>query len=1063
MISSFEFLQATAWQTLLLTLMHSLWIALAAAALLTGALRILSARQANLRYGLCVATLSGIVLATLTAGTILQYQAAPPQRKQRQVLSSGSEPRVRPDSETSQQKLAANTEHATSHVAAAPVVAAPDVAAESNRPQEWVPCLAAAWLLGVGLMLLRTLVRVLDAQRLTRGAPLVDRDFLDSLQVLQHALHMSRTIRVVTSEICRLPAVAGIFWPTLILPTCAVTGWPPEVLRAVLMHELAHIRRHDYLVNLLQLLVESVLYFNPAVWWVSRQIRIEREACCDGVVVRLTSRPLDYSRILAELATSPDGTMFPVAVPGMGGPAHSTLLDRIRRILSPEDRPEIQVSAGGLLLGLLVAGVALSGMWRGTTAAVAVAARLLSPAQQMEQLEAARQEVRNQPNSRQRSKVAVTATIRTAGGELPAPDRNGLGIVSIRAQDIRDNHNFNYSGTRNVRAVEGLSFEFDKPASITGVADWEGYAPTVVGPVRIAADQRTCHLEFVLQTGFGSRMRFLNPQKDAIRKATVELRLMAPLNSQPRRFQCDSDGIVTLEHLSELPYRVTITAPGYAQTVLHKVKFKKGQLVTHLLAATPRMSGQVVDAEGKPIAEAKIRLLATQSKISAEEKMGYWEGPMLATTDAEGQFSLTSLRKDMRYSVAIHADEYGIEIREVRPGQSGLVVRLGPERILRGSLVGDLSKLKPKFVGGSSEVPALDYQVAIPNLFSNRAYDPFFNRSGPAEVSIDPDSEGQRGTFELRNLPPGEVTITIGNIKRIIKPFDGLQEGVTIDLEHPAATDPQLREVTIRFVPSAPDLPAPTGEVRITINASGENYERHQQQFVLPVIDGKVEFGAFAPGVVSLGISGLIGYWFDESSIGTVSIRPGVNARGFAVPAGQGAFVRSFPVSPAGAIRCRVTTSDGAVPENLADIRLNCYQQNPAENPHNSKQTSSSLFPGEWTWRGPGHPRSARENLYGDRRIRNHPILQRASHPGWHATGAEGDDPSASPGGKTGAGAGCQWSAGRGAEGGTDPQVSRVVYVVDLAPDRQGGVCDVRPTGGRCAGSVRSADPGCGL
>ena len=99
----------------------------------------------------------------------------------------------------------------------------------------------------------------------------------------------------------RVPAVLGTIVPVVLLPLAVINEMPVAHLRMILAHELAHVRRHDYLVNLLQLLIEAVLFFNPAVWWLSRQVRIEREACCDALAVVATGSGPDYVRSLAEL------------------------------------------------------------------------------------------------------------------------------------------------------------------------------------------------------------------------------------------------------------------------------------------------------------------------------------------------------------------------------------------------------------------------------------------------------------------------------------------------------------------------------------------------------------------------------------------------------------------------------------------------------------------------------------------------------------------------------------------------------------------------------------------
>ena len=99
----------------------------------------------------------------------------------------------------------------------------------------------------------------------------------------------------------RVPTIVGCLRPVILLPASVVTGLPASHLDAVLAHELAHVRRHDYLVNVLQSLVETLLFYHPAVWWCSRQIRIEREHCCDDLVVEACGDRVVYAHALAQL------------------------------------------------------------------------------------------------------------------------------------------------------------------------------------------------------------------------------------------------------------------------------------------------------------------------------------------------------------------------------------------------------------------------------------------------------------------------------------------------------------------------------------------------------------------------------------------------------------------------------------------------------------------------------------------------------------------------------------------------------------------------------------------
>ena len=82
-----------------------------------------------------------------------------------------------------------------------------------------------------------------------------------------------------------MPTVIGWLRPVVLLPVSCLTGLSPEQIEAVLCHELAHVRRHDYLVSVVQSVIETLLFYHPAVWWVSKQIRRERECCCDELAV----------------------------------------------------------------------------------------------------------------------------------------------------------------------------------------------------------------------------------------------------------------------------------------------------------------------------------------------------------------------------------------------------------------------------------------------------------------------------------------------------------------------------------------------------------------------------------------------------------------------------------------------------------------------------------------------------------------------------------------------------------------------------------------------------------
>lgn len=195
--------------------------------------------------------------------------------------------------------------------------------------------IARLWLLGVASVSIYTAHGWNRVQRIKRAA-------LNSIEVacldtLKRRLGITCMVRVCTSALAEVPAVVGWLKPCILLPVAALTGLTESQLRAILAHELAHIRRHDYLVNLFQTAVETVLFYHPAVWWVSRQIRREREHCCDDIAVALCGDPVEYVSALAGMEEIRSRIPEP-ALAANGG----ELLSRIRRLLgepNPSSRP----------------------------------------------------------------------------------------------------------------------------------------------------------------------------------------------------------------------------------------------------------------------------------------------------------------------------------------------------------------------------------------------------------------------------------------------------------------------------------------------------------------------------------------------------------------------------------------------------------------------------------------------------------------------------------------------------------------------------------------------------
>jgi len=170
------------------------------------------------------------------------------------------------------------------------------------RTTTWVRIAVLGWLMGVALLTVRLLAGWMWVQKLrSRGTSLAPEMWDQTVARLARRLHISRPIRLAQSALVEVPTVIGWLRPVVLVPGSALAGMAPYQLEAILAHELAHIRRHDYLVNLLQTLVETLLFYHPAVWWLSHRIRVERENCCDDLAVSLCGDPYAYAKALADL------------------------------------------------------------------------------------------------------------------------------------------------------------------------------------------------------------------------------------------------------------------------------------------------------------------------------------------------------------------------------------------------------------------------------------------------------------------------------------------------------------------------------------------------------------------------------------------------------------------------------------------------------------------------------------------------------------------------------------------------------------------------------------------
>lgn len=244
-----------------------------------------------------------------------------------------------------------------------------------HRPswRQFAPELAAAYTIGVSLMLVRLAMGVAAAETLRRTSrAITNGPTVNALRRLAQQWRLGIVPVLAQAEQIAIPTLIGLLRPTILLPTSALAGLSVEELELILAHELAHVRRRDMWVNLLQRLTEALLFFNPAVWHLSRRVAQLREDCCDELACGSRTAPAAAVRInyatallrVVELARPPSAANSQLAALSAAGRSPSDLRRRVARLLGEPVRAPLGVSRGSMLVAMsVVLAVVLTPRW----------------------------------------------------------------------------------------------------------------------------------------------------------------------------------------------------------------------------------------------------------------------------------------------------------------------------------------------------------------------------------------------------------------------------------------------------------------------------------------------------------------------------------------------------------------------------------------------------------------------------------------------------------------------------------------------------------------------------
>ena len=358
-------LPAIAW-----TLIHFCWQAAAIAAVYGVASFLMSRRSSHLRYAVALAALL-LMLASAAVTFGLQLKAngvfahAVPQTGVH--VAQTPAPKILPQDADSPFVPAASANSQDATLPSLPAL---------------LPWIDGFWLAGVFALSLRSLGGWWLIRRICASASTdIPSAAAASFQRITSTLGIKRPVALAISGSVSGPATVGLLRATVLLPICALTSLSPDELEMVFAHELAHVRRADFLWNLVQTFAETIFFFHPAVWWIGSCLRTERELCCDDLALKVCPNPITYARALFHLEEQRSRQpRLAMALDGNG--SRSTLRMRIHRILgepvahtahTPSRAFSISIGIAGLMLLILPTSQVLASMHPVATVKSAVA------------------------------------------------------------------------------------------------------------------------------------------------------------------------------------------------------------------------------------------------------------------------------------------------------------------------------------------------------------------------------------------------------------------------------------------------------------------------------------------------------------------------------------------------------------------------------------------------------------------------------------------------------------------------------------------------------------------
>ena len=880
-----------ALQPLVYTLLHSLWEGAAAALLCAGMLRMIPARWTRVRYGVCLFSMAAMLMGSIATWAVID--SGPPGRVAGPVSTerfSNTGPGLgflpAPAGRLDVESAGGNAQPGT------------------QEGRGWMGWVAGLWSCGVVFFLVRMARDLLGANRLRReGEPVANPKLLAMAEeLLRELVSPGRVgrIRLLVSSRLNVPAVIGFLRPAVLLPASMLTGMPEEYLRAVLAHEFAHIARWDYLVNIGQMVVEALFFFNPMVWWISRHIRREREACCDEIAAKCCEdRALYLEALLACADTAAgDEPLCAAALAATG--RERSLEERAKRLLQFRYRPAIRIQFRTFIAILGISGVGLACMLEAAHAT----ADILTPKERIDKIAQLKNEYEPEKSeATSEDQIMIRGQVVDENGRpIPKSEIRKL-IYHLTISD--GNGRADMEGDADFVSGDQSYMGTSAPlGSIVSIGAWvKGCAPVFFGPV--VADKSLADVRIVVPKGFKATMHVHSEDGRPVEGAHITGYWNGPPQIGEIDAVTDAGGEATIGLSGTNSVNLTVAVKGFATARLGGARFDPTTPLDCVLKKSQPVHGRVIDAEtGKPVPAAVIKLAGIQGPYTKFYDPG--SAPRLATADVDGAFTLDTLSDDSEYHFFVEAgDRRTIATRGAGSMDQPMEIKLGPPVVAAGKVI--LSGTGPERIrisctqmlevgsgnlrGETSQVIAtMDHGAArfrFPGLYT-----------GDTWIRLEWGGKDMTGNYKDFFVPgiPGPRAFNLETL-----PAKGPPEDLVLELD---PSQPK-RKVVVRF-----DLPRTSPPPTGTIIANYTDDDGSRRDHTIKIDAPEVTLETPVPNTIDIRSTGLAGYYFKPRT-------------GIPISAGKEPATIDLQVSPAGAIYGAWSQPDGFAPTESSSVEIN--------------------------------------------------------------------------------------------------------------------------------------------